>query len=191
MKKTIALIVALTVCITAMLPMTFGATQTPTAVAEDMETTPTTTAVFCAATQVSYDNSPMQIGETRAVRVYHPKTGTAAGMEANEVSENIAIEYDENGDTLYITALAAGDAKLYVREKDCAFGAYVYVSVAEPLRGDVDQDGVLTSADARLTLQYVVGKVALLAIHSDVMFDYDGDGAITTADARDILIATL
>lgn len=198
MKKIIALIAVLTVLIAMAMPMAFGVSANTIEGNEDDITTTTTTAVACYATQVAYDNTAMSIGETRAVRVYHPATNTAAGMTVDEISETISVTYDADGDMLYITALAAGEATLYVREKNCAFGAYVYLTVTEgqtdgcgPMLGDVDEDGILSTADARLVLQYTIGNTALLSEHLEYLFDFNDDGTISTADARDILIATL
>ena len=53
------------------------------------------------------------------------------------------------------------------------------------LRADVDQDGSITSADARLVLRYSV----LLETPTDLqkkLADVDGDGEITSADAREV-----
>jgi hypothetical protein len=52
--------------------------------------------------------------------------------------------------------------------------------------GDVDGDDVITSTDARLTLQYYAGKVGEGDLLTEVA-DVDGDGAITSTDARLIL----
>ncbi len=107
--------------------------------------TTTTTAVFCYATKVEYDNSPLAVGETRAVRFYHPETNSASGADIGEVSDNISYTYDEGSDTIYITALAAGDAKMYIRESDCAFGAYVNLTVTEA-KQKLTLDDVVTLA---------------------------------------------
>ncbi len=82
-------------------------------------------------TALEYDNSPMTVGETREIRFYHPETLTAAMADISEVSSNITYTYEEGSDTIYITATAAGTAKMYVREADCAFGAYVTIEVNE------------------------------------------------------------
>mgnify|MGYP002624814131 CR=1 FL=1 len=57
---------------------------------------------------------------------------------------------------------------------------------------DVDPDGKITTADARLTLRAAVG-LETLAEHSPAFFaaDCDGDGQITTGDARHILRAAV
>lgn len=52
--------------------------------------------------------------------------------------------------------------------------------------GDVDNDGFINSTDARLVLQYVVGKVDAAELNLDTA-DVDGDGKVTTTDARMIL----
>ncbi len=56
--------------------------------------------------------------------------------------------------------------------------------------GNVDGDDGLTTADARIILQYSIGAVELDE-NALKLADYNQDGEITTADARDVLIATL
>jgi len=161
------------------------------------ETTTTTTPVIDYATQLEYDTSPMAVGETRAIRFYHPATNTAKGGSLDEVSENLSVSYEEGSDTVYVTALSEGSAKLYIRESDCAFGAYAYLTVEaeEPVlcfpQGDVNQDGKLTTGDARMVLQYCLTDVAFLQNDVNALADYNGNGKIETSDAREILIATL
>jgi len=161
------------------------------------EETTTTTIVPDYTTRLDYDDSPMAVGETRAIRFYHPVTNTAAGGSIYEVSDNLSVSYEEGSDTVYVTALSEGSAKLYIRESDCAFGAYVYLTVEEeePVlcfpQGDVNQDGKLTTGDARMVLQYCLADVAFLQNDVNALADYDGNGKIETSDARNILIATL
>ncbi len=160
-------------------------------------TTTTTTAVHCYATQLDYDDSPMAVGETRAIRFYHPATNTATGGSMDEVSENISISYEEGSDTVYVTALAEGSAKLYICESDCAFGAYAYLTVEdeEPVlcfpQGDVNQDGKLTTSDAREVLMYCLSDVTVFRSDVNTLADYDSDGKVDTSDARGILMATV
>lgn len=54
------------------------------------------------------------------------------------------------------------------------------------MRGDVDADGRITSADARLALRYSSGLETYTS-RQGVLADYDMDGYITAADARTIL----
>lgn len=54
------------------------------------------------------------------------------------------------------------------------------------LMGDVDGDGKITSADARIALRAAVG-MENLTDKQKMAADMDGDGNITTSDARDIL----
>ncbi len=63
-------------------------------------------------------------------------------------------------------------------------------NVTDVMIGDVDNNRTITTADARLVLQYTIGSV-LLSPEQLKACDFNGDGAITTADARDILISTL
>lgn len=51
------------------------------------------------------------------------------------------------------------------------------------LQGDVDSSGDITTTDARLILQYAVGKVTEADVNARLA-DVDGDGTITSTDAR-------
>ncbi len=62
--------------------------------------------------------------------------------------------------------------------------------VGKPLAGDVDDDGTVTSTDARLALQAAVGKVELTE-KQKVAADMDGDGTVDSTDARKILQNTV
>lgn len=185
------LVVAISMCVVV------AAASGETVDTASSDYTTTTTAVHCYATQLDYDDSPMAVGETRAIRFYHPATKTATGCSVDEASENISVSYEEGSDTVYVTALAEGSAKLYIHESGCAFGAYAYLTVEdeEPVlcfpRGDVNQDGKLTTGDARMVLQYCLTDVAFLQNDVNTLADYDGDGKVDTSDARGILTATL
>ena len=64
------------------------------------------------------------------------------------------------------------------------------VSAAAVLRGDIDADGSISSADARTALR---GSVGLEELTADFMTraDVDSDGELTSADARTILRASV
>ena len=57
----------------------------------------------------------------------------------------------------------------------------------EAVLGDVNGDGKVTTADARMILLYIVGKADADAFN-ELVADVNGDGNITTADARVILL---
>ncbi|MDE5854277.1 MAG: hypothetical protein K2H19_04355 [Ruminococcus sp.] len=108
-------------------------TETTTTVSDTNETNENTNAVPDYRTKLEYDNSPMKIGETRAIHVYIPATATASKTYISEVPENIDVSYTDGSDTFYITALEAGDISFYVRESSCAFGDYVNLTITEEL----------------------------------------------------------
>ncbi len=178
--------------------------------------TTTTTAIFDYVTQVEYDDSPMEIGETRAVRFYHPETGTAANAQFMEVSDNITYEYEEGSDTVYITATASGDAKMYILAEDCAFGAYVNLEVLECVLtttttdttttttetttettttikgdpevfcGDINLDGQITLLDVVYLNKGIAGSV-ILSAEQNANADTCADGVINASDAGALL----
>lgn len=193
--KHLSLLVATVLLTTCVCASTMTA-NTPVAVAADNETTTTTTAVACYATQLSYDRSPMAVGETRAIQFYHPVTKVARGGSVDTTSTNIAISYEDGSDTVYVTALAEGEAKLYIRESDCAFGAYAYLTIEGVEvgcfpKGDVNHDGKLTTGDARLVLSYCLSGVMPLSDDWLSTADFDGNGKIETGDARRMLATTI
>lgn len=83
-------------------------------------------------TQLEYDNSPMTVGETRAIRFYHSDELTGSMAHISEVSSNISYTYEEGSDTIYITALEAGTATMYIQDTNCAFGDYATIEIKEP-----------------------------------------------------------
>ncbi|MBR6617300.1 MAG: hypothetical protein IKL00_05435 [Oscillospiraceae bacterium] len=93
-------------------------------------------------TMLEYDTSPMKIGETRAIRYYHPqKPYEIVGCwTVSEVSSNISYYLDEERGCVYVTALTAGDASLYIGADGCAFGAYARLTVKPDLAPVLEYD---------------------------------------------------
>ena len=60
------------------------------------------------------------------------------------------------------------------------------VKATVTIRGDVDGDGKLTAADARMILQYLAG-IRTLTVSQWLRADFDGDYKISATDARKIL----
>ena len=106
-------------------------TTTTTTAAPDDEPITTSTAIADYRTFLDYDSSPMKAGETRTVRFYNPALPTMTKMTAYEVSENISYVYEEGSDTLTITALAHGNARIYIMGEGCAFGCYLNIEVVD------------------------------------------------------------
>lgn len=80
----------------------------------------------------------------------------------------------------YFADMALGLTRALMKNVGLTFRANV-------IAGDVDGDGRITSADARLILRAAVGLEELDAEAAD----YDGDGKITASDARDVLRAAV
>src|SRR4051812_18530328 len=53
----------------------------------------------------------------------------------------------------------------------------------QPVRGDVDGDGRVTAADARIVADYLVGRAVPAGIDVAARGDVNGDGRVTAADA--------
>ena len=71
------------------------------------------------------------------------------------------------------------------RWSDASESVAVYPGEPQTAVGDVDENGLITTADARQTLRFAVGLDADYLPCAGA--DYNGDGAITTADARQVL----
>ncbi len=71
------------------------------------------------------------------------------------------------------------------RWSDASESVAVYPGSPQIAVGDVDENGLITTADARQTLRFAVGLDADYLPCAGA--DYNGDGAITTADARQVL----
>lgn len=108
-----------------------------------------------------------------------------------------SIEYDgEQLGQLYFVAeigaplsrAANGNISGELLTADNAVGAILQQNEAgaEVLHGDIDQDGVVTAADARLALQATAGNREL-TLEQAKAADVNGDGIITSIDARWIL----
>ncbi len=84
-------------------------------------------------TALDYDDSPMKVGETREIRYYHPaKPNSIVGCwSTDEGTDNISSELDETRGVVYVTALAPGNAKIYIGADGCAFGSYAYLTIEE------------------------------------------------------------
>ncbi len=157
--------------------------NTTTTTTTTISTTQTTVVDYCYATQLDYDDSPMKVGETRAIRFYHPATQTSSSAEFEEVSGNISYEYVEGSDTVYITALEAGTAKMYIVAHGCAFGEYVHIEIENEeagtttaassvtVCGDANSNGDVEVADAVFILQGIANP-------SDEKFSLTEDGKV-------------
>ena len=111
--------------------LTTTSTTTTTTIPDVDDPITTSTVVFDYATFLEYDSSPMKVGETRTVRFYNPQLKTMTKMNAYEVSDNISYSYEEGSDTLTITALATGKARMYIMGEGCAFGCYLNIEVVD------------------------------------------------------------
>ena len=94
--------------------------------------------------------------------------------------------------TNIIDAAATYSGIIKICELDCVF----FVSILdtdlqiqdckEALTGDIDSDGSVNAADARLALRFAVQLDRPTAVQAELA-DFDEDGKITAADARAIL----
>lgn len=138
-------------------------TGTTTTATTTTTVTTTTTIHYDYRTELEYDSSEMKVGETRAIYFYNAYSGVGEEPFIGEASENISYEYVEGTNVIYITALSAGNAKLYIREGTCAFGDYVNITITEETEegtsdcisyeyGDADMDGQVKMNDVIIVL---------------------------------------
>lgn len=168
-------------------------TTAPTEDYEEIMTTTTETVHADYAGVLEYDDSPMQVGETRAVRFYDPTTGTGRKAYFEAVSDKISYTYEAGSDTFYVTALAEGDASMHVLVSGCAFYSVLRLTVEAgtetPMPGDLDGDNTVNTTDAALLLTAAAqsGAGEQRSIAQTAAADLNGDGAGDAADAALIL----
>ena len=91
----------------------------------------TTTAEIDYATNLNYDNSLMKVGETRKILVSHPVTGSTSPIKIDDIYDNVEVSYEEGTDAVYVTALAPGNAMVYIWGSGCSFGSYAEFTVID------------------------------------------------------------
>jgi len=152
----------------AVMTMPTTTTTTTTTVPDADDPITTSTAVLDYTTFLEYDSSPMKVGETRTVRFYNPELKTMTNMNAYEVSENISYSYEEGSDTLTITALAPGKARMYIMGEGCAFGCYLNIEVVDdssattPITNDGTEE--LPQTGYSDIYKVIVGLAALMTV---------------------------
>lgn len=147
-----------------------------------------------ASNHVAVENMPeikatcSKTGYTAGVYCYdceryvsgHSETATDA---SNHVNTKTVPETPASSDK---TGFTAG---VYCNDCETYISGHEVISVLANV-GDVDGDGKITAADARLALRASVGLETLDGLQSDCA-DADADGVITAADARAILRASV
>jgi len=158
-KAIVSILSALGVVISTCVTVAVAFEPTVASVVQSEETTATTTATVCYTTQLEYDTTPIAVGEWVYIRVYHPESGKAAGCSIESVSDNIFVDYYEAAGVVRVAALKAGEARLYIREANCAFGAYAYLTIEAS--NDITDDGSTNMLDVLMLYQYVSGEIKL------------------------------
>ncbi len=81
---------------------------------------------------IEYDDSPMKIGETRAIHYYHPAhPDTPVNANIIYVPTKVTYEIDTANNMIYVTAIAAGEESLYISVQGCVFGVYADLTIVE------------------------------------------------------------
>lgn len=139
---------------------------------------------FASGQKITWKNSNNLLNPDS--KYYYPYAkGLKTGTTAN--AGKCLITYSEyNGHKILVLVYGANT-------EDDRFGSTVQILdflYFPPELGDVDLDGVVTAADARIVLRISVGLEAQTA---DILKhgDTDNDGALTAADARIILRASV
>ena len=125
-------------------PKKTTATTTTTAVTT---TTATTTTETATADGISYDASPMEVGEVRMIRLAKP---AGAGFKVEHLSDNFKSHSEFNSDEVYITALGEGDLKFSIGSLDAAITIPVKASTGKAVQklGQLDEDEAVNAGDA-------------------------------------------
>ncbi len=136
---------ATTIVTSTELPTTqYTEMTTTTAVAT---TTATTTTETATADGISYDASPMEVGEVRMIRLAKP---AGAGFKVEHLSDNFKSHSEFNSDEVYITALGEGDLKFSIGSLDAAITIPVKASTGKAVQklGQLDEDEAVNAGDA-------------------------------------------
>jgi hypothetical protein len=95
----------------------------------------------------------------------------------------------------YVETLSIAQIQDLIAKNPDAFIGYGYIAMEERLplhhTGDANEDEVVDSRDARLALQYAVGKVTHPRFIHLYEADINGDNTVDSADARQILQKTV
>lgn len=151
------------------------------------------------------DDSPMKIGECRAVRVYDPNGTQVRFVDVRQISDNLTYTCTPGDSTIYLTATGAGEGfvqtasdpiPLY-RQTPLELTGNLTITVTDEqfvpgqILGDADGSGVVDAADSAALLsdaaQYGASKTHLLPEDALTMCDTNGDGSVDATDAANIL----
>jgi len=127
--------------------------------------------------------------------------GTTKKLRLSELVNGTATDFTADTDVYIDLAKALGRTDVVVLDNYSlsvygVVGASVtwkqlaFVSQPPSADGDVNGDGEVTTADARVVLLYTVGSQTLTEAQKAAA-DVNGDGDVSTLDARDILMAVL
>jgi len=138
-----------------------------------------------AAESVTIDGGDVTLekGESKEITVtYAPDGSIAEGFTVESSDENVVTV---NGTT--ITAVGGGVAEILVIS-DNGLRDSIYVTVTVTVKGDVNDDTVLDSADVRVAMLAVLEMTELTEEQQEIA-DMNGDGKVNSADIREMLKA--
>ncbi|MBQ9905272.1 MAG: leucine-rich repeat protein [Oscillospiraceae bacterium] len=177
-----------------------SATQSSLTETTTVTTTTTVTQIHVDyAPKVTWDDSPMHVGETRRIHVEDPylrKTVQSAGINCN--SDVFTWAFDAEKSDLVITAAAPCEKQSFtVSAENCAFTTQLFLTIlpaesTEILTGDINGDGTVSVEDAQLALlayvQTMAGLESGLTEQQTKAGDINGDNTVSVEDAQNILI---
>lgn len=151
------------------------------------------------------DDSPMKIGECRAVRVYDPNGTQVRFVDVRQISDNLTYTCTPGDSRIYLTATGAGEGFVQAASDPIPLHGQtpfeltgdLTVTVTDEqfvpgqILGDADGSGVVDAADSAALLsdaaQYGASKTHILPEDALTMCDTNGDGSIDATDAANIL----
>ncbi|MBQ8080050.1 MAG: hypothetical protein IJ236_08870 [Oscillospiraceae bacterium] len=158
-------------------------------------TTETATTIPDYAPTIEYDKSPMQVGETREIRFYHPETHAVGARNTATVNNGPAtISCEPGTGVAYVTATGTGRIDIAVAVDGCSIIGHAYMDVEEAALtpGDINNDGTINSVDASLILVHLsltgLDKPSEFTEAQIKAADYNGDGILDAADASAVLV---
>lgn len=183
--------------------VTTSTTAKPTTTFTTVMTTTITTTVTQIhvdyAPKVTWNDSPMHVGETRRLHVEDPYLRTtvkSAGI--NCTADVFKYEFDAEKSDLVLTATAPCEKQSFtVSAENCAFTTQLFLTIllaesTETLTGDINGDGTVSVEDAQLALlayvQTMAGLESGLTEQQALAADINGDHTVSVEDAQIILI---
>ncbi len=175
---------------TAVTTATKAATTTTTTKAKPVTTTVKTTALYPLtkvvtthvdyAPELEYDDSPMKVGETRAIYISDPTGKPVEDIKIMLMNDKISSSYEKGSNVLYITAVkpGKGSISLMIPGGSLTNGASFEI---------VEDTTVLTTTTVKATTVVTTTATTTAPTPDVILGDVDNNGIMDMSDASYIM----